>query len=70
VNVAGGTGAVSGGVREFTRWMCRIGTTQHQNDPFTGRNYFQEIKGAINGAGFTIAPASIHTPGSFCQVVS
>lgn len=70
INVAGGTSGVSGGVREFTRWLCRIGTVQHANDPFTGRNYFQEIKGAINGAGFTISPASLHTPGSFCQVVS
>jgi hypothetical protein len=70
INVAGGTSGVSGGVREFTRWLCRVGTTQHANDPFTGRNYFQEIKGAINGAGFTITPAAIHTTGSFCQVVS
>jgi ABC-type phosphate transport system substrate-binding protein len=70
INVAGGTSGVSGGIREFTRWLCRVGGTQYPNDPFTGRNYFQEIKGAINGAGFTIAPASIHTPGSSCQVVS
>jgi hypothetical protein len=70
VNVAGGTSGTSGSVREFTRWLCRIGTAQHQNDPYTGRNFFQEIKGAINGAGFTIAPSSIHTTGSFCQVIS
>ncbi len=70
VNVAGPTGGALGGVREYTRWLCRIGTVQHQLDPFTGRNYFQEIKGAINGAGFTIAPVAIHTPGSSCQVVS
>ena len=70
VNVQGGTSGTSGAIREFTRWICRIGTTQEANDPFTGRNYFLEIKGAINGAGFTITPASLRTPGSSCQVLS
>ena len=46
----------SGAVREFIRWMCRPGIAQQGLDPFTGNNYFNEITGALIGAGFTVLP--------------
>jgi hypothetical protein len=73
LNVTGGTGGVSGAVREYTRFLCRPGTAQQGVDPFTGLNFDTEITGAINAAGFTTIKNTVKTGGSTqsrCVIVS
>lgn len=69
-NVTGATGGVGGAVREYTRWICRASTAQHQPDNFTGVNVFTEITASINQAGFTTVPFSLRNSGSRCAVLS
>jgi ABC-type phosphate transport system substrate-binding protein len=70
LNVIGATGGKGGAIREFTRWLCRSGSAAQTLDPFTGKNYAQEIPVAINNAGFTVVPASLRTAGSSCSVLT
>jgi hypothetical protein len=70
LNVTGGTGGVSGAIREYTRFLCRGSSAQHAKNPFTGTNNFSEITTRINLGGFTVVPASLRTSGSRCQVLS
>ncbi len=70
LNVTGGTGGISGAVREYTRFLCRIDSTEQGTDPYTGVNFDTEITGAINNAGFTTVKFANQTTGSRCQVFS
>lgn len=70
LNVTGGTGGISGAVREYTRFMCRADSTEQGVDPYTGVNFDTEITGAINNAGFTTVKFALQTSGSRCEVVS
>jgi hypothetical protein len=70
LNVTGGTGGVSGAVREFTRFLCRGSAAQHGLNPYSGINNFSEITTRINNAGFTVVPSALRTSGSRCQVLS
>jgi hypothetical protein len=70
LNVAGGTGGVSGAIREFTRFLCRGTAAQHGFNPYSGINNFSEITTRINNAGFTVVPSALRTSGSRCQVLS
>lgn len=68
LNVVGGTSGKSGAVREFTRFLCRSGTTRQATDPYTGKNYAVEIGSALTAAGFTAVPSSLKTSGANCLV--
>ena len=70
LNVTGGTSGRSGAVREFTRWLCRVSSTQQPTDPYTGINNNLGITQAINKAGFTTVPSALRTAGSRCQVLT
>jgi hypothetical protein len=70
LNVAGPSGGIGGAVRELTRFVCRASSAQEGLDPYTGTNFFTEITGAINGAGFTVVPSSLRSSGSRCDVLS
>ena len=70
LNVTGGTGGVSGAIREFTRFLCRGSAAQQGLMPYSGINDFSEITTRINNAGFTVVPAALRTSGSRCQVLS
>ena len=70
LNVAGGTGGVSGAVREYTRFLCRLSAAQQGLNPYTGINNFSEITTRINNSGFTVVPSGLRTAGSRCQVLS
>ncbi len=70
LNVTGPSGGVGGSVREYTRFLCRIATTKHKADPFSGTNNFTEITQRINKAGFQIVPAALRTSGSRCKVTT
>jgi hypothetical protein len=69
-NVAGPSSGEPGAVREFTRFLCRGSASQSGIDPLTGANFFTEITGAINQAGYTIVPSAIREPGSRCDLQS
>jgi ABC-type phosphate transport system substrate-binding protein len=56
INVAGGTGGLSGAVREFVRFVCRNSAAQYPLDPYTGKNYSAEVSGAFTASGFTTIP--------------
>jgi hypothetical protein len=68
--VDGGTSGISGGVREFTRWLCRASATQQTVDPYTGTNYNSGITQAINKVGFTTVPSALRSTGSRCRVLT
>lgn len=68
-NAGGNSTGVSGAIREYTRWLCRVSATQQQPDPFTGVNYFSEITSAIASSGFTVVPVGLRSGGSRCDVV-
>jgi hypothetical protein len=70
LNVTGGSGGVSGAVREYTRFLCRVSAVQQGLNPYTGLNNFSEITTRINNAGFTVVPSGLRTAGSRCQVLS
>jgi hypothetical protein len=66
----GTPGGISGAIREYTRFLCRIDGTQQGIDPYTGVNFDTEITGAINNAGFTTVKGLNQTDGSRCQIFS
>jgi hypothetical protein len=70
LQVLGATGGVAGAVREYTRFLCRSGTTRQATDPLQGKNYSQEITSQINKAGFQLVPTALRSPGSNCAVTS
>jgi ABC-type phosphate transport system substrate-binding protein len=70
LNVAGGTSGISGAIREYMRFTCRVSALQQGLDPFTGTSFFSEITTAINNAGFTVVPSGLRTAGTRCQVLS
>jgi hypothetical protein len=70
LNVTGGSGGVSGAVREFTRFLCRQTTAQHTKDPYTGVNNFTGITSGISKAGYQIVPSGLRSAGSRCHVLT
>jgi hypothetical protein len=70
LNVTGGSGGISGAIREYTRFLCRGNANQHGKNPYTGNNNFTEITAKINAAGFTVVPSGLRTTGSRCAISS
>jgi hypothetical protein len=64
------SGGPSGAVREYTRFLCRVNTTQQDKNPTTGVNLDTDITTAIHTAGFQVVPLSKRTFGSRCAVTS
>jgi len=70
LNVVGGATGISGAVREYTRFQCRVNGTEQTLDPLTGKNYDTEITSAIKADGFQLVPVALRTTGSRCNVIS
>jgi ABC-type phosphate transport system substrate-binding protein len=70
LRVDGGASGNSGAVREFTRFLCRVGATQQALDPLTGKSYNVELTSAVNADGFTVVPVGLRSSGSRCGVQS
>jgi hypothetical protein len=64
------SGGDSGAVREYTRFQCRLNTTQQTINPVSGNNFDTDISSAIKAAGFQIVPVIKRTFGSRCAVIS
>ena len=86
IDVTGATSGTGGAIREFVRFLCRVGTGSAAAgtnlapvDPFTGATLSAttatgtngEINtAAVEGSGFRPIPVSKRSPGSTCDVVS